>query len=262
MDIVSIRSRANPRYKLARSLLTKKGRQQHTQLLLEGVRLIEDSISAGFPPALVLFDRQLADGLGSLLDAAKAAGAELLSLEPDLLAELCDTTTPQGVVAVTPQPTLTPGRRGLQLILDGVRDPGNLGAILRSAAAADVDEVLFLPGVTDPWAAKALRAGMGAQFRVAIRQVRDAAAVEAHIASARRYVAAMTASTLYTEVDWTLPSALVVGGETEGMRYAGRLSDAQAIAIPMARGVESLNAAVAASVILFEAVRQRRQAAV
>jgi TrmH family RNA methyltransferase len=254
----TITSAANPRYKLARALLTRRGRQKHRRLLLEGPRLISDSISAGFPPALVLFDEAAAAALAPVLTAAAAAGADVLSLKSELLAELCQTVTPQGVVAVAPWPEVVPGNEGWSLIVDGMQDPGNVGTLLRSAAAAGLDQVILLPGVTDPWAPKVLRAGMGAHFRVAIRLARDLAQVEAWIGPAQRLLATAAAPTLYTEIDWTRPSALVVGSEAEGPRLTASWSGLREVAIPMARGMESLNAAVAGSVILFEAQRQRR----
>lgn len=257
-DIIT--SPANPRYKLARSLLTRRGRQKHSRLLLEGVRLIDDSISAGFPPALVLFAPEAADrqpGLSALLGRARAAGAEVWGIDPKLLSDLCETATPQGVAAVGPWPELRPGSAGLSLAVDGLQDPGNLGALVRSAAAAGVDQVILLRGVTDPWAPRVLRAGMGAHYRVALRQARGLGEVEAWTGQAQRLLAAADAPDLYTGVDWTLPSLLIVGGEAHGARAAADWPGVRPIAIPMAGGVESLNAAMAASVILFEARRQR-----
>lgn len=258
MDAPAIISSANPRFKLARALLARRGRQKHALLLLEGVRLIEDAISAGYPPALVLFDQAAGVALTPLLGRAQAAGAEVTSLEASLLHALCETTTPQGVVAVAPWPRIEPNRQGLSLILDGLQDPGNLGTLVRSAAAAGVDQIITLPGVTDPWAPKVLRAGMGAHYRVAIRQGRDGAEVEEWIGGAQRLLATADGGEVYTAVDWTAPSALVIGSEAHGARLTASWPGLRPIAIPMARQVESLNAAVAGSVILFEAARQRR----
>lgn len=255
-----ITSPANPRYKLARSLLTRRGRQKHAQLLLEGVRLIDDSISAGYPPALVLFETDAVarlTGLSALLDRARDAGAEVWALDPKLLDALCDTSTPQGVVAVGPWPKLVPVEQGLSVLVDGLQDPGNLGTLIRSAAAAGVDQVITLPGVTDPWAPRVLRAGMGAHYRIAIRQAGGLAQVGTWAGEAQRLLAVADASELYTSVDWTQPSLLIVGGEAHGARVAAEWQGVRPIAIPMARRVESLNAAVAASILLFEAVRQR-----
>lgn len=255
-----ITSPANPRYKLARSLLGRRGRQKHRRLLLEGVRLIDDSISAGYPPALVLFEPEAParqPGLSALLERARASGAELCAIDPRLLSELCETVTQQGVAAVGPWPQLRPGNEGLSLLVDGLQDPGNLGTLLRTAAAAGVDQVILLPGVTDPWAPRVLRAGMGAHYRIAIRPARGLAEVEAWVGGAQRLLATADASALYSAVDWTLPSLLIVGGEAHGAAAAAGWSDVRAIAICMAAGVESLNVAMAAGVILFEARRQR-----
>lgn len=257
MDFVHITSSANPRYKLARALLSRRGRKKHAQLLLEGVRLIEDSISAGYPPALLFFEPDAAVHTQLLVARAQKAGTQAFSMESALLAGLTDTVNSQGVVAIVPWPLIPPGPGGLSVLLENVRDPGNLGALLRSAAAAGVDQAVMLPGVTDPWAPKVLRAGMGAHFRVAIRQARDLEQAAAWLGEARRYLADASAARLYTEVDWRQPSVLIVGGETEAARETASWLDVQKVAIPMRREVESLNAAVAASVILFEAVRQR-----
>ncbi|RME85943.1 MAG: RNA methyltransferase, partial [Caldilineae bacterium] len=99
--------------------------------------------------------------------------------------------------------------------------------------------------------------GMGAHFRIAIRRMRTREEVMEQVGACRYYVADARAATLYTEVDWTQPSLLIMQGETEGERYTSSWPDLQPVAIPMAAGVESLNAAVAGSIILFEAVRQR-----
>jgi TrmH family RNA methyltransferase len=258
MDFVHISSSTNPRFRLARSLLSRRGRKKQAQLLLEGLRLIEDSISAGFPPALLFFDPEATTDVQPLVGRVLEAGAQVLSLDAGLLVELTDTVTPQGVVAVTPWPQIIPGNRGLSVLVDNLRDPGNLGTLLRSAAAAGADQVVIPPGVADPWAPKVLRAGMGAHFRVAIRQARDQAQVRTWLGGVTHYLAEANAATLYTEVDWRQPCVLIVGGETEGAREAAKWPDVQRVAIPMQNQVESLNVAVAASILLFEAVRQRQ----
>ncbi|NOZ72992.1 MAG: RNA methyltransferase [Chloroflexi bacterium] len=258
MPSLLISSPANPRYRLARSLLRRKGRQQHAQLLLEGVRLIQDSISAGFPPALFFYTPQAGEQVQMLAQQVRQEGGQTFYLTPELMATLTATVTPQQVVAVAPWPQLELGGQGLHLLIDGMRDPGNLGTLLRSAAAAGVDGVHILPGVTDPWAPKVLRAGMGAHFRVAIRQIPSPATLKDLDPTLKWYRADAHAPLTYTAVDWTEPGVLVVGGEAAGPVLTAQQPDIIAIAIPMANHVESLNAAVAASIILFEAVRQRQ----
>jgi TrmH family RNA methyltransferase len=259
MPVIDITSAANPRVKLAKSLLQRRHRRKHQQFLLEGERLIADSLSAGYPPALFFFTPEAEARYPHLLAQVEAAGAPLLRVPESIFAQLTDTVSPQGVLAVCDMPRVPAGEQGLSLVLDGVRDPGNLGTLLRTAAAADVDQVIVLPGVTDPWSPKAVRAGMGAHFRIAIQQVRGPEAALEVLGQAARYIADARAPLPYTQVDWRQPSAIILGGETEPARVASRWSDVQPIAIPMARGVESLNVAVAGGVILFEAQRQRRE---
>ncbi|RUA17107.1 MAG: RNA methyltransferase [Clostridia bacterium] len=261
MYITYISSTANPRLKFAKSLQRRRVRREQQQVLLEGERLIADSLSAGFPPALFFFTPEAESHHADLLATAAEAGAQLLGVEPALLAEISNTVTPQGMVAVSPIPQITPGAEGLALILDGVRDPGNLGTLLRSAAAAGVDQVILLPGVTDPWSPKVLRAGMGSHFRLAIRHAASAEQLQMMLPNYAFYFADAAAVHHYTQTDWTQPSALILGGETERSGTLERWLGLEAIAIPMTRDVESLNVAVAGSIILFEAARQRRKGA-
>ena len=168
-----------------------------------------------------------------------------------------DTVTPQGILAVLPIPDLPlPERPTLTLILDRVRDPGNLGAILRTALAAGVEQVLLASGTVDGSNPKVVRAAMGAHLRLPIAARRWGAIAEA-VAGCDVWLATASGETVYTAVDWTRPVALIVGGEASG---AGERAQALAqgqVSIPMAAGVESLNTAMATAVILFEAVRQR-----
>ncbi|OQA46149.1 MAG: 23S rRNA (uridine(2479)-2'-O)-methyltransferase [Chloroflexi bacterium ADurb.Bin325] len=257
-----ITSPDNPKVKLARALLERKGREQQGRCLAEGVRLIEDAVRAGLTPALLFYTAQaLAQPRASqLIAAVERAGAAVVELGPAAFAALTDTVTSQGVVAVLPLPQhAAPPAPRLALVLDRLRDPGNLGTILRSAEAAGVDLVLLAPGCTDPWSPKVVRAGMGAHFRLPII-AGDWPTLARHIAGRPVWLAEAQAAVAYDRVDWTAPAALVVGGETAGLSAeAGRLATGR-VAIPMAGPVDSLNAAMAATVILFEAARQRRAA--
>ena len=166
----------------------------------------------------------------------------------------------QGVIAVIPIPRpAPPPDPGLVLVLDQVRDPGNLGTILRSAAAAGVDLVLLSPGCVDPWNPKVLRAGMGAHFRLPVVEAESWDAIGERLAGLAVWLADAHGGTPYDRVDWTAPSALIVGGETTGLSREAESLGRGRVAIPMARDVESLNAAMAATILLFEAARQRRQ---
>ena len=143
------------------------------------------------------------------------------------------------------------------LILDRLRDPGNLGTILRTALAAGVEGVLLAPGTVDATNPKAVRAGMGAHFRLPMAAM-DWDEIAHAVAGCRVYLADARGSISYTDADWTGRVALIVGGEAAGAGSRAHALAEATVAIPIAAGVESLNAAVAAGVLLFEAARQRR----
>jgi TrmH family RNA methyltransferase len=258
-----ITSPNNPRIKEARKLSQKRHRQTSGLLLLEGVRLISDAWQSGVRPALVFYaPEHIAAGEagGKLLNILVQAGIECLACTPAVFTTLVETVTPQGIAAVTPLPNLPlPAAPTLTLVLDQLRDPGNAGTLLRSAEAAGASQVLFGPNTVDPYNDKVVRAGMGAHFRLPLRACSSWAEIEAQLgATPQRYLAAAHATLTYDQVDWRQPAALIISGETAGASPEARQL-AQPIAIPMHTPVESLNAAVAGAVILFEAARQRRQ---
>jgi RNA methyltransferase, TrmH family len=190
----------------------------------------------------------------------------VVAVDPAVLRLLANTETPQGVVAVVALPArelppLDP-RRALLLVLDGLRDPGNVGTLLRAGAAAGCDAVVTTFGSADAYAPKVVRAAMGAHFRLPV--VADVAWDWLGPALAplpATFGADAAASRAYDAIDWTAGAAVIVGHEDHGLSEEARRWCRGMIAIPMARGVESLNAAVSGSIILFEAVRQRRIAA-
>jgi TrmH family RNA methyltransferase len=172
-------------------------------------------------------------------------------------------TTPPGVLAVfemrqTSPAEVIPDAKQLVLVLDGLREPGNLGACLRVAAGADCRYVLLAPGSVDPFNPKVLRGGMGAHARIHVLslgwdEIGD-------VCRGRSVWAAQADGTRrYDEVAWSDPSAVIIGGEASGISTGARKVATGSVTIPLANDVESLNAAVACGVILFEAARQRRQ---
>ncbi len=256
-----ITSRENPRVRWAKRLLQRRTRLEEGLLLVEGVRLLGDAWAAGVRPLELFYDpaalQRNAAGQ-ALLAQMTAAGVDALALAPAVFAELSETVTPQGVAAVLPLPVPPPpALPSLALLLDGVRDPGNAGTLLRTAEAVGAAPALFGPGTVDPFNGKVVRAGMGAHFRLPIVEFAEWEELPTLLPGVALYVAAMEAPLAYDAVDWRAPSALVVGGEAEGASPAAR-ARATPIAIPMLGGAESLNAAMAGAVILFEAARQRR----
>jgi len=247
--------------KRLRSLATdKRERRRERSLLLEGVRLVTTALDAGAQLTLGLYaPEQL---------AATAAGQELLArlealpntyaASPQAVAAASETVSPQGVVAATGWPELERRAPGLLLVLDGVQDPGNVGTLLRSAEAVGVAGVLCVRGSADVYSPKVVRAAMGAHFHLPLEADVGWAEVEQLLAgAAHTYAADAAAAMPYYAADWRQPSALIVGNEANGISAAGLALATSRISIPMAGRSESLNAAVAGSVILFEALRQR-----
>ncbi|HET9224032.1 MAG TPA: RNA methyltransferase, partial [Roseiflexaceae bacterium] len=169
-----------------------------------------------------------------------------------------DTVHPQGVVALARWPRIEPGKPGLILALDNIQDPGNLGTLLRSAEAVGATEVLCVRGTADLYSPKVVRAAMGAHFRLAMEQDLGWEDLGERLAFVDHVYAADAAATMpYYAADWRQPSALIVGNEAHGLSDEARSLAKVLIGIPMRGQAESLNAAIAGSVILFEALRQR-----
>ena len=255
-----ITSTANPQVKHIRSLVrSRKDRHDERMFVVEGIRLVAEALQHTQPTAILYDPAQLATTARgrALLDQLEQQPTAAPTTAA-ILAQLSDVETPQGVIAAVQQPQLVVLDLTLALVLDGVQDPGNVGTLLRSAEAAGVDVVVCLRGTADVWSPKVVRAGMGVHFRLPLVVDSDWPAARILLAPIQRFFAAVQdAPTPYDRADWRMPVALVVGNEGNGVSEQ-TLEFAQPITIPMLGTVESLNAAVAGSVILFEAARQRR----
>lgn len=249
--------------KFVRGLGRKRTRYQEGRFVVEGRRLVEDALGAGARLSLAFCTDEFAESPDGAETVARLrdSSAEVFFVTPPVMRALSDTVSPQGVLAVAEMPQWprpqTPAR--IALILDRWRDPGNLGAALRSAEAAGVDWVALTPASVDPFNPKVVRGGMGVHFRLPIFSDCDLREMASLLKDIPVYLADAQAALPYDEVDWAQPAALVVGGEAHGPGEAARQLDAVGVAIPMAGAPDSLNAAIAASVILMEAARQRRQ---
>ncbi|XP_056362943.1 rRNA methyltransferase 3, mitochondrial [Oenanthe melanoleuca] len=285
---------------------SKKFRDNHGKVLLEGHRLIKDALEAGAVPQTLFFSTV---GHLKLLPEAEIKRASLVKVKFEDIKTWSDLVTPQGLLGIFSKPD--PAKMSypaaqlanslpLLLICDNIRDPGNLGTILRSAAGAGCQKVLLTKGCVDPWEPKVLRAGMGAHFRVPITCSLDWECVPTNLpagtqvcvadnnapagtaasaaASPRAPVkpspqaapehqheegAAATpelAAQHYYE-DWArAPVAVVIGGETQGLSPAAlqlaASTGGKRLLIPVVPGVDSLNSAIAAGIVLFEGKRQ------
>ncbi len=251
-----IRSRQNPIYKQLRLLLRRDRRHQERAFLVEGPRFISDALATGAMPTLVAYsEAQVSDA-----DRLDLTGVPFRVFDEHLFSSISDTVASQGVLAVFPIPALEPpaDREPFLLIVDAVQDPGNLGTLIRSATGAGATQVVALPGTTDPWAPKTVRAAAAAHFLVPVVTL-SASELAGQLPSQCRLVAAdASGGTRYDECDLTGPIAVIVGSEGSGLSQGTFMLDPLLVSIPLTSGLESLNAAVAGSIILFEASRQRR----
>ena len=246
-----ITSLQNEKVKQIRALQDHaKIRRKEGRIVLEGVRLVRDVCQQGYRPDFILSTPE-AD-----TDFLAAYGIEPLLVSDEVMRSASDTQQPQGIIGVfpMPQPNL-PADAHRIVILDSIRDPGNLGTILRTAGAAGVQAVLLSPTCVDPYNPKALRGGMGAHFRVPLAQA-DWEHISAYCYNKKVYLADSEGDLRCNEAHWGAAWALIIGGEANGAGNEGLALAQQRLYIPMAAATESLNAAVAASVILFEAARQ------
>ncbi len=252
-----ITSPSNPKVKLLRALHDRKGRRQHGLLLVEGIRLVEEAVRSGARIRLAIFDPDLlADARGRQLVHAIPPGRREAA-NPFVIERASDTPSPQGIVAAVEIPGSREPAGNPLLLLDGVRDPGNLGTILRTAEAAGVDTVIVGLRTVDPFIPKAVRAGMGAHFRLNLLSAQDVEDLVDLTEGTRRTAAVPDGGAAYDALDWTVPRTLILGGEAAGGELAGELADDH-VTIPMSQAVESINVAAAAAVLLFEAARQQR----
>lgn len=199
----------------------------------------------------------------AVIEQAHAAGVRLFTLATGVLERVADTVTPQallGIVGAIDRPLEALGATGLVVVLEDVRDPGNVGAIIRSADAAGADAVICLAGTGDPYNPKVVRASAGSLFHLpVVIDVEVDAVVDALAARGCALLATAADGGLDYALDpWPESVALVLGNEANGVSTALRNRCAAAISIPIAGQAESLNVAMAATVLLFEAARRRR----
>ncbi len=247
-----ITSTSNPKIKLIRKLMgQRRARLRESAFPIESTRLLEEAWNAGIVPRFCLYADDWAKTAAgtSWIGRLSTKGIECHEVAPGLLPAVTDTVSAQGVVAVIPMPQVPwPDDIPLLLVLDKVQDPGNLGAILRTAYAAGIRGVVLTPGTVDPYNPKVVRAGMGAHFHLPIRMVGD---LTEALRGYRVYVSDVLGGISCWEADWNPPVALVVGGEAHGASGMARsLADAT-VHIPMPGHAESLNVVVASGILLF-----------
>jgi TrmH family RNA methyltransferase len=258
-----ITSTRHPLVRVFRAVATSGRRDPERRILLEGPRLIADAADAGVAIESALVAEVPARGAVAALTARlRDRGVRVHAASARVVQAAGDVATAQGIVALARRPALA----DLQcleapdlvlLVADGIADPGNLGTMIRTAAAAGATAVAITGAAADPFLPKTVRATMGAVFRIPLIDVAASALIPALAARhAAVFVADARAPLAYTDAILVPPLAIVVGSEAGGPDASWRRVGTM-IRIPLMGPVESLNAAVAAAVLLYEAARQR-----
>lgn len=251
-----IESVNNPSVKLAASLAVRKYRDRHGLLLIEGGRAIHEALRFDADIRFVLFESRW--NTSSIIDKLRKREVKCLSVTPDVMQRVAATENPQGIIAVAARPDKSfpdDAKIGRLLVIDRVQDPGNMGTIIRTAAAVSVEGIVISKDSVDPANPKAIRASAGAFFALPIKQSMDTKEINALL---RKMGLTSVAADANGEVDafsydWTRPHALIVGNEAHGVDED--IDVDVRVALPMPGRVESLNAAVATTVLLYEALR-------
>jgi RNA methyltransferase, TrmH family len=255
----AIQSRDNPFYKeLARISGSARQRNKSQQTLLDGAHLLAAYLDSGNQPRHILLNAAaLQDGeIAGLLQ--RLQDVPMTQLDDRLFAELSELKTPSGIIALIdlPQPAAAIADSSFSLLLEDIQDPGNLGSMLRSAAAAGCDAAFLSLGCADAWSPKVLRAAMGGHFALHIYEQQDLPVVVNSFPGTLLATSLSARRSLY-DCDLRGNVAFLIGNEGAGLSAELLKLATHKIFIPMPGKTESLNAAAAAAVCLFEAVRQR-----
>ncbi len=267
MEPVLIDGSNNPLIKEYNRLKSsRRQRQKSGKIAVEGPNLVKEALKAGLNPEVVFFSHDYYKDAGNPIAPFLPAVVRKYILTPEMFKKIAQTETPQAVAAIFN--FQTPGQAkqfkivpNLAIILDRIQDPGNMGTLIRTAAAAGVDIIYYTDGSTDPYSPKVLRATAGAVFQVALEQASDPCRLirDLKAGGVQVVAAAAEAKLIYWQVDLNKPLVLIVGNEAGGIAEELLAQADLVISIPLRGQVESLNAAVSSAVILYEIVRQRSQ---
>ncbi|MDD2720856.1 MAG: RNA methyltransferase [Gallionella sp.] len=254
-----IQSKDNPFYKeLVRLAGNARQRGKAGQALLDGAHLLAAYLAGGHQPRHVLVNSAgLADAEIAALLARLEAAVAVTQLDDKLFAALSELKTPTGILALIDMPRPAPAAAHFALLLEDIQDPGNLGSMLRSAAAAGCDAVYLSAGCADAWSPRVLRAAMGGHFCLAIHERQDLQQV-AGAFSGKLLATRLDATASLYDSDLSGDIAFMMGNEGAGLSDELLALASHPLIIPMPGKVESLNVAAATAICLFEAVRQRQ----
>ena len=263
-----ITSTANPRIKAAARLRDRRGRADQGRIIIDGVREIGRALEAGVQVTELFYFSELCsdEAHQRLIEQAGQEGADLIEVTPPVMEKLAYGNRVEGVVAVATEPRRTLAELelpadALVAVVEGIEKPGNLGALVRTADAAGIAAVIAAGSVTDLYNPNAIRASLGAIFRLPV----CAASVEQTLAWLReqqfRIIAARVDVGIdYSQADFRGPAAIVLGSEAAGLSAAWSGQKITAVSLPLLGCVDSLNVSATAAVLFYEALRQRRTA--
>ncbi|MFZ5975066.1 MAG: TrmH family RNA methyltransferase [Bacillota bacterium] len=261
-----ITSTGNQYVRLLKSLHAKKGRAQHGLFLVEGVKLVQEALDAGLRLHSVAFSASALGALETVRVRAGQAGAPVHVLEDRVMSFAADVQTPQGVLAAVHMwdLALPENIRALPRVivaLERMQDPGNMGAIIRTAEAAGAGAAVLSPGCCEPFSPKVVRGAMGSVLRVRLYQAPDFPHFLRQCADAGYAVVAgaLDGENVFLEHIHRDKFVLLIGNEASGLTEEALTCAAHRVRIPMAGRTESLNAGVAAGILLYELQREKFQ---
>jgi TrmH family RNA methyltransferase len=257
-----VTSLANPLVKDIRALHQKKHREETGLFIAEGEKLVRDAVEGGWSIHVLAYAAARADEeIGALAARAKASGGAVLEVSAQVLEKIARRDNPQNVIGVFRQRFASEaaiGRQGVWVALDRVRDPGNLGTVIRTADAAGLAGVALVGPCVDPFAVETVRATMGSVFHVGIARTGE----DGLIAQARRHGARLIGTHLtaeatdYRAADYRQPLILLMGNEQQGLTEKLAAACDALVRIPMRGRADSLNLAVSTALMIYEALRQ------
>lgn len=264
MKRFDIQSSKNEQFKQVLKLKQKKYRQDSGSFLIEGFRFVLHALELGVEVHTVwlcetLLSEQEIHRLEELIEENK----KVYTITEAIAKELSDTVSPQGAFAVVAMPKQGEALKanGRYIALDRIQDPGNLGTIIRTADAAGFDGILLGKGTVDPYGEKVLRSTMGSIFTLPLIVVEDLAEFLENASQMNFNVmaTALSDSIVYTDAPLSENVIIVIGNEAQGISEEVFLRATHRINIPISGSAESLNAAVAAAIVMYESDRQRRK---
>jgi TrmH family RNA methyltransferase len=256
---------SNPLVKQARGLRDKKNRRAEGLFLAEGLRILTEAREAGLLPERLFFSHAAHPLLTALIEATEAAGGEAIETNADILHKVSGKDNPQAVLGIYRQFDTSLDRidrttAPLWIVAQALRDPGNLGTILRTGDAVGAGGLILIDDCADPFSVEAVRASMGALFTQRIASARwDDFVPWLRGGPGQLVGTSLNATTDYQAARYESPTFLLVGNESQGLPPAYEQACDLLVKIPMLGKADSLNAAVAAAVMAYEVINQRRR---